>query len=646
MGGYKPPMVPKRPLKKSPKKTPPKSPKMTFQWDDHRREVLCCLCRFFELARHDFQRIFSDIFRDHLLERGFPGNQMPYTRLYAQWTWMKRIDHPLWLFVHKETNFIENQEWKDILRQIRDSARRLRISLTEKENDATDEHKSESKISEDLLPIEQAVEIILQSVLSHSSSSDDVDNDRGTDTRVMPHPDTPSSFVRAQILSDFDDATTNERLLWGERCYWCEKDGPPPPVEGNQHINSDVQTDTSELMGLQGNPLSEEVAINMTTHVNLHGHCPPKDLPAVLYRWSNFNSQGINCRGIIRAGLFTTSGSVTFQPEDVSEEEFLEYFKLHVSKVLKPTPFISFFKKPLAPIHRGLQNGDGAAVFIIDTAKLSNKAFKAAPLVKLTDTARKKYKGYGEYLIWNEVPTDAIACTFTMTKLEKIAREHPDIAAFLQLPRIHARPNCTKFLYNDLAMNRPKSIDGYVALLEKFTALLGVPGTLRKTVAAGFKEAWFDNFRGFEYQAPDISDLPGRISEVGEIESHEPDDYYMSILPRIRSASYAPPADSDNDDSHSSSSNESRESEEAEAEAEAPCPRWDTPEAPFSTHDYSSDDDLKMPAIEPPRRRNGLSETETYEAWPNEEDYMRTSIRWPARMFAKGRPEMWSAYGM
>lgn len=173
MGGYKSPMTPKRSPKKSPKKTPPKSPKFTFQWNEYRRQVLCCLYRFFELARQDFQRIFSDIFRDHLFERGFPNSQLPYIRLYAQWTWMKGKDHPIWLFVHKETEFNKTGEWKDILSQIRDSARRLRISLTEteKDNDTTDEHETESQILEDIFSTEQAMEFILQSVSSHVRTS-------------------------------------------------------------------------------------------------------------------------------------------------------------------------------------------------------------------------------------------------------------------------------------------------------------------------------------------------------------------------------------------------------------------------------------------------------------------------------------------
>ncbi|KAJ5684446.1 uncharacterized protein N7477_000791 [Penicillium maclennaniae] len=561
---------------------------------------------------------------------------------------MRRTDHPIWLFVHEETDR-SNQEWKDILRQINDSARKLQISLTEKPDGITEEHEAESEIMEEVFSTKHAMEIISQSASSPSSPSTNIDNCQNTDIRIMSHFDTPSSLVQAHIPTDTGNVPTSlDRSLWGKRCFWCEKEGPRLPLGRNEHMKSDAQTDMSDLKDSQDPSPTEEDAITPTAHVNLHGHCSFKDLPAVLYRWSNLNSQGINCPAIIRAGLFTLSHSVMFQPKDVSEKEFLEYFKHHVSKERKLTPFISFFKKPLAPIHRGLQNGDGAAVFIIDTEKLSNKAFKAAPLVPLTHTAKPKYKGYGEYLIWGEVHTDAIVCTFTVTKLKKIAHEHPDIAAFLQLPRISARRDCTAILYNELADNKPQSIDGYAGLLEKFTALLGVPENLRGTVAAGFKEAWFDNFRGFEYQAPDVPGLTDEIVEAGEIESHASDAYYEPILPRARSASYVPPADSDSDDSNASSSNERREGEEteAEAESEAHCPRWDTPEAPFSTHDDSSDDDLEMPVTEFSSRRTDLRKTDDHEAWPTEDICMRMSIRWPALMFARGRPDMWGEYGM
>jgi hypothetical protein len=56
--------------------------------------------------------------------------------------------------------------------------------------------------------------------------------------------------------------------------------------------------------------------------------------------------------------------------------------------------------------------------------------------MKSTDTAKDKWKGYGEYLVWHKVPIDAIACTMSLTELKRIVSEHSDIGAFLQLRRI------------------------------------------------------------------------------------------------------------------------------------------------------------------------------------------------------------------
>ena len=120
----------------TPKKTPQKSPKkITFQWDDYRRQVLCCLYRFYNCEHGDLQKIFSDIFKNHLLERGFPKGQISYRVLNAQWSWMKRNDNPAWMYVHKETAFRKDREWKDAIQQINHSAGKLQILLVEKEYD-------------------------------------------------------------------------------------------------------------------------------------------------------------------------------------------------------------------------------------------------------------------------------------------------------------------------------------------------------------------------------------------------------------------------------------------------------------------------------------------------------------------------------
>lgn len=44
-------------------------------------------------------------------------------------------DNPAWLYVHKETAFRKDREWKDVIHQINHSARKLQILLVEKKYD-------------------------------------------------------------------------------------------------------------------------------------------------------------------------------------------------------------------------------------------------------------------------------------------------------------------------------------------------------------------------------------------------------------------------------------------------------------------------------------------------------------------------------
>lgn len=114
--------------------TPSKKP--TLQWDNYRRQVLCCLYRFFQLDKHSFASIFSEIFRDHLQERGFGGTDIAFRVLHAQWTWMRRNDSFIWNHVHHLTEFRKDRDWMEIVQLIRAKASELEMALEEKDRDS------------------------------------------------------------------------------------------------------------------------------------------------------------------------------------------------------------------------------------------------------------------------------------------------------------------------------------------------------------------------------------------------------------------------------------------------------------------------------------------------------------------------------
>lgn len=103
-----------------------------FQWDEYRTQVVCCLFRFFHEDSEVFGQIFSEFFKEHLLERGFPQRIIPYPDLQKQWNKLRRNNNAVWRYVHLETAFRTDREWKDILHIIKAIASRLNVILNEK----------------------------------------------------------------------------------------------------------------------------------------------------------------------------------------------------------------------------------------------------------------------------------------------------------------------------------------------------------------------------------------------------------------------------------------------------------------------------------------------------------------------------------
>jgi hypothetical protein len=108
-----------------------------IRWNEYRRQVLCCLYRFFVRDTKQFEEIFSYIFRSHLRERGIQGF-ISFATLNTQWTWMRNKRHPVWCHVHIDTPFEDRAEWTDIISTIKTTAVTLRIHRLCERTDDTD----------------------------------------------------------------------------------------------------------------------------------------------------------------------------------------------------------------------------------------------------------------------------------------------------------------------------------------------------------------------------------------------------------------------------------------------------------------------------------------------------------------------------
>jgi hypothetical protein len=212
------------------------------------------------------------------------------------------------------------------------------------------------------------------------------------------------------------------------------------------------------------------------------------ELPPLLYRWSNSESQGVNSKTFFQAALFCNGE--WYNPEDFSEDRFERFFRSHVTKQEVKTPFISTSQSPLAPIQRALANQNNAIVTVIDTSKLDTKVFYACPLAIRTRTlVHNGWKGYGEYLIWGRIPTEAIVLALEIATLERIASLHHDIYHLMQIPLIRGARRCDQKLREMLASKRKAPFKSG-RTFGKLLTILQVPRVHWDNLASEFAKSW------------------------------------------------------------------------------------------------------------------------------------------------------------
>ncbi|KAL1966656.1 hypothetical protein VTN77DRAFT_4067 [Rasamsonia byssochlamydoides] len=160
-------------------------------------------------------------------------------------------------------------------------------------------------------------------------------------------------------------------------------------------------------------------------------------VPNLLWRWSNDDSQGINCRAGYVGYLFTERLALIPAPGDFKQDEFRAMFENHALKRRIPSPFISTSLDPLTVIHRALRNRNHALVSLIDSTQIDqDMTFSMEELMVRYRIHTPGYAGKKELLIWGIIPMRAIVMSFWIDDLLRIAEENPDIKAVLQLEMI------------------------------------------------------------------------------------------------------------------------------------------------------------------------------------------------------------------
>ncbi|RHZ71376.1 hypothetical protein CDV55_104936 [Aspergillus turcosus] len=421
-------------------------------WDDEKRIFLCCLYKFFEKDSSAFEEIFSAKYKRDLENSGFTDGRTSNRTLHTQWWDMKRHGDPIWGKVHKSP--LNSGDWLPIKEMIIDVAQYLGISLVERDKDDIDTSKYRPRTPRPVRT--SAPESAPTSAPALSFSSENSTPLSGT---IIDHQNNSPSG--RQNLSINKQSLSVQPLTQhgGKICWWCLDQGD----------------DAAEL--------NTPSTLTWT--------------PPLLYRWSNADSQGINTPKRYTAGLFADSEVSPFLPEDIPPEKFNDYVLKHVERITPtshptPSPFISTFKSILAPIHRAVRGMEGARVSIIDTMKLNGPLYSARDLVRKNKIKIRGYSGIGEYLIWGDVPTPAIICSFKISTLIQIAQDNEDIGRILQLDRIasktHVRGNLRTVLSKETGSMNLNHASG--VSLGKLLHFINVPEAYYQMVGEGIIRSW------------------------------------------------------------------------------------------------------------------------------------------------------------
>ncbi|KAI9038547.1 uncharacterized protein KD926_010676 [Aspergillus affinis] len=382
------------------------------------------------------QRIFSSSFEAQLRQSGYTTD-ISWRTLRFQWETMRRSGNYLWGSVHLSP-FIKDGSgtWYPIIRKIKHIAQRLGIDLVEKDEDDTDTSKYFPQPPKDRG--------------SHGTTTTTTEDVTGPGSQAERENKFNQPTARATDETDQNQEVPILVTAGGKFCLFCFQ-------ECNMH--PDLQS-------------------------------PADEIPPLLYRWSNVDSQGVNSRRLFQAGLFA-EGTDYFHPNEVPQDVFNKHVENHLRIKRSVTPFISTFKMMLAPIHHALRNEEGAIVSIIDRRKLSTPIYYAQSLVKTLDLRFSFYNGVAEYLVWGNIPKSAIICSFKATTLLKIARETPEFEDLLQFDSIASFRSSGKALHRVLGSGPGRLNHETGTILGRFLFQLGVPYENCQTVSYGMYNSWW-----------------------------------------------------------------------------------------------------------------------------------------------------------
>lgn len=202
------------------------------------------------------------------------------------------------------------------------------------------------------------------------------------------------------------------------------EEGTVFPLVSKRRLSDIIQTPTKAGTRRGKIPLLTPPSSSQKPELPHRIHNPSR-IPKLVFRAFCDKSQGINSSTCIRAGSFMNSTNV---PPPISSKSptFKKHALRHINKVPNgPTPFVSVTPKLLGAFHRAFKMSTNPSIAVIDlelAGRLRNTqkedSHPVAHSVKsLNLQSPDNYRGAADWLVWGEIPGQAIICTNTIDHL-------------------------------------------------------------------------------------------------------------------------------------------------------------------------------------------------------------------------------------
>jgi hypothetical protein len=167
----------------------------------------------------------------------------------------------------------------------------------------------------------------------------------------------------------------------------------------------------------------------------------PNQTPQVLFRAYSEQSFGINSTTLFRAGRFS---SLYFPALPIPSPNSLEFYidaAHHLTRQVTAGPFVSVSSSLIWTLHMAYRKGHKTVAIIHGPSASSHSSVYAVPplLSTLKNTLQEyngislRYHGAFEFLVWAEIPEEAIICGLQLHHLESLARKSKAVTRVLRL---------------------------------------------------------------------------------------------------------------------------------------------------------------------------------------------------------------------